>query len=106
MAVGDACHSLPAIKTRPPVSRSRFALMAAAGASAPGVVFDAADAVTLHVIALLPRTGACLGRGLSSPSGNLFLQPLAADLLARAGGGGPRYSASKSPIVSSRRAPA
>lgn len=87
LGVGDATRTLQVIGTRPPVPLFRFAAMAAAGAAALGVVFGAHAPLTLGLIALLAGAGACLRRALSRLSGNPFLQPFAAALLAGTGGG-------------------
>ena len=66
----------------PPVSTVRFALMAAAGAAALGVIFGVAHSLSLAAIAFSAGSGACLRRWLSEKSGNLFVQPFCAALLA------------------------
>jgi uncharacterized membrane protein YjjP (DUF1212 family) len=66
----------------PPVSIARFALLAAAGAAALGVIFGAAHLLSLVLIALSAGAGACLRRWLAGISRNLFLQPFCAALLA------------------------
>jgi uncharacterized membrane protein YjjP (DUF1212 family) len=78
-AVGPA---LAAIKRHPPVSLARFALLAAAGAAALGVIFGAAHPLSLVLIGLSAGIGACLRRGLASISHNAFIQPFCAALLA------------------------
>ncbi len=65
-----------------PPSLVRFALMAAAGAAALGVIFGAYRPATLIVIALSAGLGACLRRWLAGVSRNLFIQPFCAALLA------------------------
>jgi len=77
-----AKSALEAIDHLPPVSTARFALMAAAGAAALGVIFGATHWVSLVGIAISAGAGACLRRWLARKSGNLFLQPLCAALLA------------------------
>jgi uncharacterized membrane protein YjjP (DUF1212 family) len=74
--------TLEAINQLPPVSIARFALLAAAGAAALGVIFGATHVVSLVLIALSAGTGACLRRWLAGISHNLFIQPLCAALLA------------------------
>ena len=77
-----ARSSLEAIARFPPVSVARFALFAAAGASALGVIFGVAHWVGLILIALSAGIGACLRRWLGGISHNLFVQPFSAALLA------------------------
>jgi len=74
--------ALEAIRRSPPASITRFAIMAAAGAAALGVIFGAAHASSLLLIALSAGAGACVRRGLASVSHNLFVQPFCASLLA------------------------
>jgi uncharacterized membrane protein YjjP (DUF1212 family) len=73
---------LAAIETYPPPSTLRFAVMAGAGAAALGVIFGAQHPVSLGLIALSAAGGAVLRRWLAGLSGNLFVQPLFAALLA------------------------
>lgn len=73
-----------AVAQFPPVSIARFALLAAAGAAALGVIFGATHPFSLLMIAISAGAGACLRRWLSRISGNLFVQPLCAALLAGA----------------------
>ena len=72
--------ALDEVARLPPVSIARFALLAAAGAAALGVIFGAAHPFSLLLIAI--SAGACLRRWLAGISGNLFVQPLCAALLA------------------------
>src|SRR6266853_2098202 len=81
-----ARSSLDAVVRFPPVSVTRFALLAAAGAAALGVIFGATHMLSLLLIAISAGTGACLRRWLSGVSRNLFVQPLCAALLAGAVG--------------------
>lgn len=74
--------TLEAISRLPPVSIARFALLAAAGAAALGVIFGTTHVVSLVLIALTAGTGACLRRWLAGVSHNLFIQPLCAALFA------------------------
>ncbi len=74
--------TLEAINQLPPVSIARFALFAAAGAAALGVIFGTTHVVSLVLIALSAGSGACLRRWLAGISHNLFIQPLCAALLA------------------------
>jgi uncharacterized membrane protein YjjP (DUF1212 family) len=73
---------LQRISESPPVALLRFALLAAAGAAALGVIFGVADPAGLMLIALVAGAGACLRRWLSRLSRNLFVQPFCAALLA------------------------
>lgn len=77
-----ARSALEAITRLPPVSMTRFALMAAAGAAALGIIFGASHLLSVAVIALSAGAGACLRRWLAGKSRNLFVQPLCAALLA------------------------
>ena len=81
-----ARSALEAIARFPPVSVARFALMAAAGAAALGVIFGAAHPLGLVLIALSAGAGACLRRWLAGMSRNPFVQPFCAALLAGAVG--------------------
>ena len=74
--------ALQAVTRFPPVSLARFALMTGAGAAALGVIFGAAHAHTLILIALSAGAGACLRRWLAGISRNAFVQPFSAALLA------------------------
>jgi uncharacterized membrane protein YjjP (DUF1212 family) len=81
----DAARSaLEAAARFPPVSTARFALLAAAGAAALGVIFGAVHLLSVLLIAISAGAGACLRRWLSRISRNLFVQPLCAALLAGA----------------------
>jgi uncharacterized membrane protein YjjP (DUF1212 family) len=71
-----------AITRYPPVGIARFALLAAAGAAALGVIFGAVHWVSLDLIAVSAGLGACLRRWLAGTSHNLFVQPFCAALLA------------------------
>ena len=82
LAPHDALARLDLLERLPPVSLSRFAVMAAAGAAALGVIFGAADVLTLAVIAACAGAGAVLRRVVSRLSGNPFAQPFTAALLA------------------------
>ena len=77
-----AQSALETIAQFPPVSITRFALLAAAGAAALGVIFGATHPVSLLLIAISAGAGACLRRCLAAISRNLFVQPLCAALLA------------------------
>lgn len=81
----DAAAALPrlqAIGRMPPVSLARFAILAAAGAGALGVIFGAADWLTVGIIAASAGAGACLRRAVSHLTSNPFAQPFLAALLA------------------------
>jgi uncharacterized membrane protein YjjP (DUF1212 family) len=71
-----------AVEQMPPVSIVRFAIMAAAGAAALGVIFGAAHLLTLLVIAATAGVGACLRRAIGHATDNAFAQPFCAALLA------------------------
>lgn len=79
----DAAQSaLAAIARLPPVSLARFVLLTAAGAAALGVIFGARHWLTLALIAFSAGAGACVRRWLAARSGNPFVQPFCAALLA------------------------
>jgi uncharacterized membrane protein YjjP (DUF1212 family) len=83
----DAAAARSALETVarfPPVSLTRFALLAAAGAAALGVIFGATHPFSLLLIAISAGAGACLRRSLAAIGRNLFVQPLCAALLAGA----------------------
>lgn len=77
-----ARSALDTIARFPPVSLTRFALLAAAGAAALGVIFGAAHLLSLALVAISAGAGACLRRWLSGMGRNPFVQPLCAALLA------------------------
>ncbi len=79
-----AAARLEAVGRLPPVSLPRFAVMAAAGAAGLGVIFGAADPVTVFLVALSAGFGALLRRAVSHLCGNPFAQPFTAALLAGA----------------------
>jgi uncharacterized membrane protein YjjP (DUF1212 family) len=83
----DAAAARSALETVarfPPVSLTRFALLAAAGAASLGVIFGATHPFSLLLIAISAGAGACLRRSLAAIGRNLFVQPLCAALLAGA----------------------
>ena len=82
LSVVEARRDIASVARLPPVSLARFALMAGAGAAGLGVIFGAADALTLALIAGSAGVGACLRRALSRASRNPFVQPLMAAFLA------------------------
>ncbi len=71
-----------AVEQMPSVSITRFAIMAAAGAAALGVIFGAQHLLTLVVIAATAGVGACLRRAVGQATDNAFAQPFCAALLA------------------------
>jgi uncharacterized membrane protein YjjP (DUF1212 family) len=79
-----ARSSLEEITRYTPVGVARFALLAAAGAAALGVIFGTVHWTSLVLIAASAGLGACLRRWLAGKSHNLFLQPFCAALLAGA----------------------
>ncbi len=82
METSAARSALEAITHFPPVSILRFALMAAAGAAALGVIFGVSHLLGLVLIAIGAGAGACLRRWLAGKSRNLFIQPFCAAILA------------------------
>jgi uncharacterized membrane protein YjjP (DUF1212 family) len=81
----DAAAARSALETIvrfPPVSITRFALLAAAGAAALSVIFGATHPFSLLLIAISAGAGARLRRWLATISRNPFVQPLCAALLA------------------------
>jgi uncharacterized membrane protein YjjP (DUF1212 family) len=74
--------ALQTIQHRPPIALARFAILAAAGAAALGVIFGAVHLLSLVLIALSAGAGALLRRRLAGISTNPFVQPLCAALLA------------------------
>jgi uncharacterized membrane protein YjjP (DUF1212 family) len=77
-----ALAELETVARLSPVSTVRFAFMAAAGAAALAVVFGATRVQELLLIAVAAGLGGLLRRGIGKISRNLFVQPLAAALLA------------------------
>jgi uncharacterized membrane protein YjjP (DUF1212 family) len=65
-----------------PVGAARFAVMAATGAAALGVIFGTVHWLSLVLIAASAGLGACLRRWLAGLSDNLFVQPFCAALIA------------------------
>jgi len=82
MDVGAALAALRTISRYPSVGVLRFAVMAAAGAAALGVIFGATHWSGLGLIALSAGCGAVVRRWLAGVTRNLFVQPLCAALLA------------------------
>jgi uncharacterized membrane protein YjjB (DUF3815 family) len=73
-----------AVAHHPPASTPRFALFAALGAAALGVIFGATEAASLLLMAFSAGLGALLRRWLAKISGNPVVQPLCAALFAGA----------------------
>jgi uncharacterized membrane protein YjjP (DUF1212 family) len=86
-ALTQANRDLETIVALKPSSNIRFALMAGAGASALGIVFGVTEPLTIALIFVAAMVGAVLRRMLGQFSSNLFLQPLAAALVAGLLGG-------------------
>ena len=82
IGVEEARARLAAIQHFPPVSLARFVLLTAAGAAALGVIFGAAQWLTLGLIAFGAGAGALLRRWLATLGNNPFAQPFGAALLA------------------------
>ena len=82
MDLAAARSALQRISESPPVLLMSFALLAAAGAVALGVIFGVDHPAALILIALVAGAGACLRRWLARLSHNLFIQPFCAALLA------------------------
>ncbi|MGR9193479.1 threonine/serine exporter family protein [Rhizobium leguminosarum] len=83
LAPQDARLALEAAAAHhPPASTPRFALFAALGAAALGVIFGANEAASLLLMAFSAGLGALFRRWLAKVSGNPFVQPLGAGLLA------------------------
>ena len=78
----EARSALKEISNWGPVSLARFALLAAAGAAALGMIFGVDHPASLPLIGLIAGGGACLRRWLSRLSRNLFVQPFCAALFA------------------------
>ena len=82
----DGRSALEVVSHLLPVSVARFALLAAAGAAALGVIFGDIHSISLLLIACSAGVGACLRRWLGKTSHNLFVQPFCAALFAGAVG--------------------
>lgn len=82
----QARAALDAVARMPPVSVLRFAVLAAAGAAALGVIFGAVTLATLAVIAFSAGCGALLRRAVSHLSRSTLVQPFCAALLAGVAG--------------------
>jgi uncharacterized membrane protein YjjP (DUF1212 family) len=79
-----ALAALAAAGRLPPASVPRFALFAAVGAAALGVIFGALDVASLLLIAFGAGTGALVRRWLARLGSNPFIQPLCAAAIAGA----------------------
>jgi len=77
-----ARRALADVERVPPVSTPRFVFFAALGAASLGVIFGASDPASLTLIAVTAGLGAILRRGLARLTGNPFVQPLCAALVA------------------------
>lgn len=79
---GEVETALQAVEHLPPVNIWRFALLAAIGAAALGVIFGATDLPTLATIAISAGSGAFLRRAVWHLSGSPLVQPFSAAFLA------------------------
>jgi len=84
LAPEDVRSALEAAAYHPPASTPRFMVFAALGAAALGVIFGATEAFSLLLMAFSAGLGALFRRWLAKVSGNPFVQPLGAALLAGA----------------------
>jgi uncharacterized membrane protein YjjB (DUF3815 family) len=82
LAPSAATAAVDAISRTPPAPTWLFTLAAGAGAAALAAVFGARHPSAAALIFLSAAAGAVLRRGLARRSGNLFLQPFCAALLA------------------------
>jgi uncharacterized membrane protein YjjP (DUF1212 family) len=82
LAPAEVRSRVAAVEQMPSVSIARFAIMAAVGAAALGVIFGATHLQTLLVIAATAGVGACLRRAVAHATDNAFAQPFCAALLA------------------------
>jgi uncharacterized membrane protein YjjP (DUF1212 family) len=80
LSLDGARSSLDAVSRAAPVSATRFAVMAAVGAAALGVIFGTFDPVTLTLIAFSAGAGAVIRRILARFTPNPLVQPLCAAL--------------------------
>ncbi|HEX3365907.1 threonine/serine exporter family protein [Phenylobacterium sp.] len=85
-ASDDARAEIETISKAPPAATWLFAVAAAAGAVALSVIFGIQHLAAGALIAASAGAGALLRRGLAGLSGNSFLQPFCAALLAGAVG--------------------
>jgi uncharacterized membrane protein YjjP (DUF1212 family) len=77
-----AMKAVGAISRAPPASTWLFTLAAAAGAVALSVIFGVEHVLPALLIFVSAAAGAMLRRGLAQLSGNIFIQPFCAALLA------------------------
>jgi uncharacterized membrane protein YjjP (DUF1212 family) len=82
LAPDAAIKAIDAISRAPPAPTWLFALAAAAGAVALSVIFGVGHFVPAVLIFVSAGAGAILRRGLAQLSGNYFLQPFGAAILA------------------------
>jgi uncharacterized membrane protein YjjP (DUF1212 family) len=82
ISLDGARSSLDAVSRVAPVSATRFAVMAALGAAALGVIFGTFDPITLALIAVSAGAGAVIRRTLARFTPNPLVQPLCAALFS------------------------
>jgi uncharacterized membrane protein YjjP (DUF1212 family) len=82
LSLDGAQSSLDAVSRAAPVSATRFAVMAAIGAAALGVIFGTVDPITLALIAFSAGAGAVIRRILARFTPNPLIQPLCAALFS------------------------
>ena len=82
LSLDGARSSLDAISRAAPVSETRFAIMAAVGAAALGIIFGTFDLMTLALIAFSAGAGAIIRRTLARFTPNPLIQPLCAALFS------------------------
>jgi uncharacterized membrane protein YjjP (DUF1212 family) len=82
LSLEDAGSSLDAVSRAAPVSAPRFAIMAAVGAAALGVIFGTFEPMTLALIAFSAGAGAVIRRALGRFTSNPLVQPLCAALFS------------------------
>src|SRR5262249_9963481 len=87
LAPEAAMKAIGAISQAPPAPTWLFALAAAAGAGALSVIFGVGELPAAVLIFVSAGAGAFLRRGLARLSGNVFIQPFAAAMLAGLIGG-------------------
>jgi uncharacterized membrane protein YjjP (DUF1212 family) len=82
LQAGEAAEAIPAIAQEPLAPTWLFTLAAGAGAVALAVIFGIQHLPAAALIFVSAGAGALLRRGLAHLSGNLFLQPFGAALMA------------------------
>src|SRR5262249_47220404 len=87
LAPEAAMKAIGAISQAPPAPTWLFALAAAAGAGALSVIFGVGELPAAVLIFVSAGAGAFLRRGLARLSGNVFIQPFCAAILAGIIGG-------------------